>query len=115
MRSLLEMCVVVALLGSGVSCGGSSLSCEDLCAKIRACDGGTGDWSAICATQCANSSTLNSAAGCTSAFSDELSCAGDHQDQICVRNTTVCASQVSAYTACTSNYCAAHAGAPGCP
>jgi hypothetical protein len=104
--SLLAL-LATALIGAG--CSGSTDECSDLCEAANKCPGAV---ALDCSTFCSEAETVASTAGCTSQYDDFLSC-GAAASSVC-GDTDPCATQATAFDACTTSYCSAHPTSTAC-
>jgi hypothetical protein len=93
--------------------GGAAAGCVGLCTRLNMC---SGFMMSDCATACPQVDTLNEAGGCTAKYNAEVSCVLADMDPCTALDTTGdCTGQADEYVTCTTTYCDAHQGAPGCP
>ncbi len=110
-----RLVLVLALCAAALStaCGGSSYSCQDLCAASNACPGTT--VKDDCPSNCSRLAALNASASCGTKFDAFLSCADSNKAALCTDvSTSACSAQISAYSSCVGTYCNAHPSDVNC-
>jgi hypothetical protein len=109
-RLIVASTLFALIAASGLAmtgCGGAS--CESLCEDGKGCPNANA--SLDCSKSCADAEAINSAANCGAQYDDLLSCQGGKSD---VCSTSECQVEVTAYAACTFDYCSKNPMAAEC-
>ncbi len=110
LKKIIFMIVFANIPIVAMGCASDEATCIDLCEAGKDCTGA--DKTVDCAKTCADAVNTADTTGCSSEYSDALSCASE-QDA-CSTDPELCKDEKDASTKCILAYCSAHANTDEC-